>query len=138
MRDKSGAESQTHVNWLVTKSLMTAIAPAYKASDERALVLEVMTSLGILQPHAIPSLIPELPSLIMRELQLGLGTQEGQRESTPIAPALLFLASSLHTSPVWLLEYWDETAELMAGCIRAGEVLPVLRGLDVVLDAVSD
>ncbi len=138
VRDRSGIDSQTHINWLVTKDLMTAMAPTHKASEERALILEVMTSLGILQPHAIPSLIPDLPALIMRELRLALSPRDPHRDSTPVSAALLFLASALHTSSTWLQQYWLETAEMMAECITAGQALPVLRGLDVILDALSD
>lgn len=137
-RDKSGADSQSHSNWLVTRNLMTAIAPVHKAGDERAVVLEAMSSLAILQPHTIAGLIPDLPPLIMRELRLGLGSTDGQRYATPVAAALPFLASAVHTSPLWLHQYWTETAQLMADCISAGEALPVLKGIDVVLNAVSE
>jgi len=116
---------------------MTAI-PAHKAGDERAMILEVMTSLGILQPFAISELIPDLPSLIMRELRLALKMRQAQRDSTSIAAALRFLASALHTSRTWMQQYWMRAAEMMADCVIAGQELPVLRGLDVVLDAVSD
>lgn len=137
VRDRSGAESQTHINWLVTKNLMNALGPTHKTSYSRALVLEVMTSLGILQPMAIPALMPDLPPIIMQELRLALSIRDSQRDSTPIYTAILFLACALHTSSTWLHQYWMETAELMAECITAEQSLPVLRGLDVILDAVS-
>jgi hypothetical protein len=41
IRDKSSTDSQTHTNWLVTKSLMSAMSNAQRATDERSLVLEV-------------------------------------------------------------------------------------------------
>ena len=97
-----------------------------------------MTSLGILQPHSIPGLIPDLPPLIFRELRLALNPKDGHRESTPVAAAILFLASALHTSPVWMNQYWTDAAEVMAEAIREGDGLPVLRGLDVVLAAVME
>ena len=97
-----------------------------------------MTSLGILQPSAISTLIPDLPLLIMRELRLALRSRDTKRDSTPVGATLLFLASALHTSPSWLQEYWMEAAEMMAECITTGEALSVLRGLDVVLSAVSE
>ncbi|KAK4687661.1 hypothetical protein P7C73_g2454, partial [Tremellales sp. Uapishka_1] len=139
VRDKSNAISQTHINWLVTKSLLSNITPSHRSSNERALILEVMTSLGILQPQSIATLIPELPSLILGEMKLGLGTNSDTRkESTPVAASLLFLASALHTSPLWLSQYWRNTAEIMMECITAGECLPVLRGLDVMLTAIDN
>jgi membrane-bound metal-dependent hydrolase YbcI (DUF457 family) len=137
VRDKSGAASQVHINWLVTKSLIAALSPTHRATEERALVLEVMTSLGILQPSGIPALIPDLPSLIFRELRFALDPKDGHREATPVPAAILFLASALHTSPLWLQQYWGDAAEVMAEAIREGEGLAVLRGLDVVLDAVT-
>ncbi|CAD6575349.1 MAG: hypothetical protein TREMPRED_001360 [Tremellales sp. Tagirdzhanova-0007] len=138
VRDRSGAESETHINWLVTKNLINAMVPAHKASEDRAIILEIMTSLGILQPSAISTLIPDLPLLIMRELRLALRSRDTKRDSTPVGATLLFLASALHTSPSWLQEYWMEAAEMMAECITTGEALSVLRGLDVVLSAVSE
>lgn len=101
-----------------------------------------MTCLGILQPHSIPSLINDLPSLIIRELRYSLNQlkvqSQNQRDSTSLSSALLFLSSAIHTSGNWLENYWLDTAEIMAECIGSGEALPVLRGLDVVLDAVAD
>lgn len=94
-----------------------------------------MTSLGILQPRAIPSLIGELPTLIMRDLRYALSSKD-QKDTTPISIAIMFLASSLHMSPLWLEQYWTEAADVFSESITAGEVLPVLQGLDVVLDAV--
>lgn len=116
---------------------MAALDPSYRATEERALVLDIMTSHAILQPHAIPALLPDLPSLIMRELRLALNSRDAHRESTPIAAALLFLASALHTSTGWMQQYWMEAAEMMSECITAGQAIPVLKGLDVILDAVS-
>ena len=138
VRDKHGAESVTHINWLVTKSLLSAFSPVQNSSDDRALVLEVMTSLGILQPHAIPALIPELPRLIFSELNSCLHPKDGHKETTPVPAAILFLASALHISPLWLHQYWNEAADVMAEALRQGQVLPVLRGLGVILDAVID
>ena len=117
---------------------MNALIPAHKASEDRAIILEIMTSLGILQPSAISTLIPDFPLIIMRELRFALRSRDTKRDSTPIAATLLFLSSALHTSPSWLQQYWMEAAEMMAECITTGEALPVLRGLDVVLNAVSD
>jgi hypothetical protein len=138
VRDKSGADSQAHINWLVTKNLMTALTPGHKVSEERALGLEVLTSLSILQPKVIPALIPELPPLILRELRQALDHTDGIKDSTSIPADLLFLVSALHTSPHWLLQYWAGTAEMMAECISSGHALSVLKGLDVVLDAIPE
>ena len=114
------------------------MTPTHKANDGHALVLEVMTSLGILQPQAIPGLIPNLPALIMREIRLALTLKNGHRDLTPVAAALLFLASALHSSLSWMQQYWMEAAEMMSECITAGQALQVLKGLDVILGAVSD
>lgn len=118
-RDKSGAGR--HVNWLVAKALLGG-----KLTEE---VLESMTSLGILRPNAVTSLIPDLPSLIMREIQSVL-----DRKARPQS-MIIFLSASLSASPIWLLQYWGETADLMSRCIAEGEVLSVLKGMDVVLQA---
>lgn len=138
IKDKYGADHQTHVNWLVTKNLLAAYSPIHKAVEERAIVLEIMTSFGILQPAALPVLIPDLPSLIFAELRNALHPRDGHRETTPISAAILFLASALHISPAWLTEYWSETADIMGEALKEGEVLPVLRGLGVILDAVVE
>jgi len=135
VRDRSGSDSQTHINWLVTKSLMSAMSLAQRSNDERSLVLEVMTSLGILQPHAITQLIPDLPALIMRELRFSPSSTTS-KESTPNGIAILFLSSALHMSPLWLEQYWGDAADVFGQSIVAGEALSVLRGLEVVLDAV--
>jgi hypothetical protein len=102
-----------------------------------------MTSLGILQPRAIPGLIPDLPALVLRELRLALTTldangRDRSQESPPVTAGLLFLAGALHTSQTWLQQYWTESAEMMADCITAGQGLPVLRGLNVILDMIPD
>lgn len=102
------------------------------------MVLEVMTSFGILQPNALPLLIPDLPSLLFTELRNALHPKDGHRETTPVSAAILFLASALHISPNWLSEYWGEAADIMAEALKEGEVLPVLRGLGVILDAVVE
>jgi hypothetical protein len=133
IRDKSGADSQTYTNWLVTKSLMSAMTSAQRANDERSLILEVSTSLGIVQPNAIAHLIPDLPALIMRELKL---SSRDPKSSTPIGISILFLSSTLHMSPLWMEQYWGEAADAFGLGIAAGEALSVLKGLDVVLDAV--
>lgn len=116
-RDRSGA--LRHVNWLTSKALLGA-----KITDD---VLEVMTCLGILQPGTVTSLIPDLPSLLIREIHSGL-----DRKARPQA-TMIFLASVLHASQSWLQQYWLETADLMGRCIAEGEVLSVLKSIDVVL-----
>jgi hypothetical protein len=144
-RDRTGANSQTHINWLCTKILMGAMEFSYtsrSASDDRALVLDVMTSLGILQPGAIPGLIPDLPSLIMRELSLALEMslkdRQSQKDPTIMAASLHFLASALHICPYWLQQFWTRSADIFADSIVVGQALPVLQGLEVVLDAIGD
>lgn len=113
VRDKTGADNQSHINWLVTQSLLTAMSSAQRATDERSLTLEVMTSLGILQPRAIPMLVAELPVMIMRELRYALSTRD-HKDTTPVSIALLFLASSLHMSPLWLEQYWADAAGVLS------------------------
>jgi hypothetical protein len=136
-RDKYGAESQAHVNELVAKSLLSAFAPAHKAGDERTLVLEIMTAMGILQPKVIATLLPDLPSLVMTELRAALGLRDGRPDVTPITRGVLYLSSVLHISPDWLNQYWSETGEMMAACIAEGQGLAVLKGIGVVLDATA-
>lgn len=133
IRDKSGADSTSYINWLVTQSLMSAMTSAQRANDERSLILEVSTTLGILQPDAIGQLIPDLPALIMRELKLA---SRDPKSSTPIGISVLFLSSTLHMGPVWMEQYWADAADAFGQAIAAGEALAVLKGLDVVLDAV--
>jgi len=135
VRDRSGSDSSSHINWLVTKSLMSAMSFTQRSNDERSLVLEVMTSLGILQPKMITQLVPELPALIMRELRFS-SSSTSSKESTPNGIAILFLSSTLHMSPLWLEQYWGDAADVFGQSIAAGEALSVLRGLEVVLDAV--
>jgi len=113
---------------------MSAMSMAQRSNDERSLVLEVMTALGILQSHAITQLIPDLPALIMRELRVS-PSSPASKESTPNGIAILFLSSALHMSPIWLEQYWSDAADVFGHCIGAGEELSVLRGLEVILDA---
>jgi len=140
VRDKHSADSQTHINWLVTKNLLASVAPGHKSIEERSLVLEVMTTFGILQPHAVSSLIPELPGLLFAELRSALHPRDGGRERdvTPVSAGILFLAACLHIHQGWLSAYWGEGAEIMAEALKEGEVLPVLRGLGVILDAIVE
>jgi hypothetical protein len=138
VRDKAGIESQTHIDSLVSNNLVAAIGPTHQGSEDRALVLEIMTSLGILQPRAVMSLIPDLPSRILREVRVGLDSVDARKEIVPVGANLLLLASTLHSSPLWLDHHWTETAEVMAEGITSGHVLPVLRGLDVILGAIKD
>lgn len=107
-------------------------------SEDRILVLDVMTSLGILQPDSIPALIPELPSLIMRELAISLESKERQKDLSTMGAALQFLASALHICPYWLQQFWARSADIFADSIMEGQALPVLQGLQVVLDAIED
>jgi hypothetical protein len=124
----------------VTKNLLASISPGHKSIEERSLVLEVMTTFGILQPAEIPSLIPELPALLFSELRSALHPRDGGRERdvTPVSAGILFLAAGLHIHQGWLGTYWDEAADVMAEVLKTGEVLPVLRGLGVVLDAIIE
>nr|ODN96689.1 hypothetical protein L204_03398 [Cryptococcus depauperatus CBS 7855] len=140
VRDKYGALAPTAINTLLAENLLSALSTSLKATDDRNLVLETMSCLGILQPYAIPSLIPDLPALIMSELRYAIKSRDSVRDanSTNVSAGLLFLSSTMHTSSKWLEQYWQEMAELMVECISTGEALPVLRGLDVVLEAVRD
>ncbi|EIW72381.1 hypothetical protein TREMEDRAFT_26582 [Tremella mesenterica DSM 1558] len=155
-RDKYTAESQTHINWLVTKTLLSALGSNQKIvaktgpSEEKLLTLEVATAFGILQPHAVSGLLPDLPAKILRELRMALEharKDQGRKEAgkavlhTPastVGPLLVYFSGSLRTSRSWLLEYWGDMASVMAECICTGDALPVLKGLDVILDAITD
>lgn len=44
----------------------------------------------------------------------------------------------MHMSGLWMERYWGDMAELMGECVKNGETLPVLRGLDLVLAAIKD
>jgi hypothetical protein len=72
----------------------------------------------------------------MRDLRYGLSSKD-QKDTTPISISIMFLASSLHMSHLWLEQYWTEAADVFSESITAGEVLPVLQGLDLILDAVN-
>ena len=123
----------------MAKNLVAALAPAHQPADERALILEAMTSFVILQPTSISSLIPDLPSLILDELRVSLENKDGShKDVAPISAGILFLTTALHANGSWMQEWWTDTAEVMVDAITAGEALPVLRGLDIVLDAVVE
>ncbi|KAK8866140.1 hypothetical protein IAR55_001291 [Kwoniella newhampshirensis] len=138
--DQHGPLSQTHLNTLLSEILLSTLSTSQRSTDDRSLILETMTCLGILQPKSVPKLIPDLPELIMRELRYALNGRENARDSnsTSVCAGLLFLSSAVHTSAGWLDKYWPEVGEIMMDCISAGEALPVLRSLDVVLDSIND
>ncbi|OXG92409.1 hypothetical protein C345_05935 [Cryptococcus neoformans A2-102-5] len=140
VRDRYGALHPTTINTLLAENLLTAFSTSLKATDDRSLVLETMSCLGILQPRAIPSLIPDLPDLIMSELKHALKSRDSARDanSTNVSAGLLFLSSTMHTSGAWMERYWGDMEELMGECVKNGEALPVLRGLDLVLAAIND
>lgn len=140
VRDRYGALHPTTINTLLAENLLTAFSTSLKATDDRSLVLETMSCLGILQPHAIPGLIPDLPDLIMSELKHALKSRDSARDanSTNVSAGLLFLSSTMHTSGAWMERYWGDMEELMGECVKNGEALPVLRGLDLVLAAIND
>lgn len=142
VQEKHGATSQMHINWLVTKTLVAAFGRRHKSIEDRSLVLEAMTSFGILQPDAVGALIPDLPELIFAELRSALqpkdGTSGRERDVTPMSAAVLFLSSCLHLNHDWLEKYWNESAEIMSEVLKEGEVLPVLRGLGVILSSIEE
>ncbi|OCF37694.1 hypothetical protein I316_00821 [Kwoniella heveanensis BCC8398] len=140
VRDRHGPLSQTHINNLLTENLIGTLQTTSKATDDRSLIIETMTCLSILQPSSISHLIPDLPRLIIRELRYALNSRENVRDtnSTSVSAGLLFLSAAVHNSANWLDGYWNDTAEMMVECITTGEALPTLRGLDVILDAVSE
>ncbi|ODN92024.1 hypothetical protein L198_05696 [Cryptococcus wingfieldii CBS 7118] len=140
VRDRHGPLNQTSINTLLAEILSASLSTSLKATDDRSLVLETMSCLGILQPHSIPSLIPDLPGLIMSELRYALKSRDAARDanSASVSAGLLFLSSTVHTSGIWLEQYWQEMGELMVECISSGEALPVLRGLDVILGSLRD
>ena len=101
--------------------------------------METMTSFGILQHAAVPSLIPDLPSVVLDELRASINAKESHRKDmTPIPADVLFLGTALNMSSMWLHEYWTDVAEVMADAISGGEALSVLRSLDIVLSAVVE
>lgn len=140
VRDCYGALHPTTINTLLAENLLQALSTSLKATDDRSLVLEIMSCLGILQPRAIPSLIPDLPNLIMSELKHALKSKDNARDvnSSKVSAGLLFLSSTMHMSRLWMERYWGDMAELMGECVKNGETLPVLRGLDLVLAAIKD
>jgi hypothetical protein len=118
-------DSRLGVEWLVAKTLTAALKN--RKGDDRFMVLEAMTSLAILHPTTIPALIPDLPELVAKNLQDG---DDATRSG------IVFLAAALHTSPAWVEQNWQETAELMSRSMGSeGDVLAVLKGIDIVLDA---
>lgn len=130
-------DSRDHNNWLVSKTLVSAFQATYKASEERALVLEIMTTLSILQPRYLPTLAPDIPSLMLREIKLGLDAPSIKKDTPPNGQYILLLAAALHSSPDWLERYWTETAEIMGRCIDTGDSMAVVRSLGVILDAIG-
>lgn len=76
--------------------------------------------------------------MIIREIKLGLELSAAKKDTTRVAPYVLFLSAALHTSSDWLEQYWTETAEIMGKCIDSGDSMAVLKGLDVILNAISD
>lgn len=91
VRDRYGALHPTTINTLLAENLLQALSTSLKATDDRSLVLEIMSCLGILQPRAIPSLIPDLPNLIMSELKHALKSRDSARDvnSTNVSAGLL-------------------------------------------------
>ncbi|WRT64368.1 uncharacterized protein IL334_001300 [Kwoniella shivajii] len=141
VRDRYGPLSSTHINHLLTENLLASLSSfSHKGTDDRPLIIETMTCLSILQPIQISNLIPDLPKLIMRELKYSLNSRESVRDtnSTSVSAGLLFLTCVLHNAESWLENFWSDTTELLIECISTGEALPTLRGLDVVLDSISD
>ncbi|WVW82548.1 hypothetical protein I302_104559 [Kwoniella bestiolae CBS 10118] len=139
IRDRYGPLSSTHVNHLLIENLSGSLN-TYKSNDDRSGIIETMTCLSILQ-RGVVDLIPDLPPKIIRELKISLNSRESIKDinSTSISSNLLFLTCVLHQDlEVWLDGYWNDTTQIMSECITSGEVLPTLRGLDVVLDAISD
>lgn len=108
VRDRYGALHPTTINTLLAENLLQALSTSLKATDDRSLVLEIMSCLGILQPRAIPSLIPDLPNLIMSELKHALKSRDSARDvnSTNVSAGLLFLDSTMHMSGSWMERYW--------------------------------
>nr|XP_018999660.1 uncharacterized protein I203_07857 [Kwoniella mangroviensis CBS 8507]OCF63121.1 hypothetical protein I203_07857 [Kwoniella mangroviensis CBS 8507] len=162
IRDRYGPLSSTHINHLLIENLSGSLNVSHKSNnDDRSGIIETMTCLSILQPSNAPAsatggsnhssgsggvggivnLIPDLPLKIIKELKISLNSRESIKDinSTSISSNLLFLTCVLHQDlKIWLNNYWNETTQIMSECITSGEVLPTLRGLDVVLDAISD
>lgn len=109
------------VEWLVAKTLTAALDN--RKGDSRLVLLEVMTSLGILQPKSISALIPNLPVLISNNV-----------ENDATRASIVFLAAALHASDPWIEQNWAETAKLMSSCMEQ-DALSVLKGVDILLDA---
>ncbi|WVQ61961.1 uncharacterized protein L199_000094 [Kwoniella botswanensis] len=158
IRDRYGPLSSTHISHLLIENLLGSLNVSHKSNnDDRSGIIETMTCLSILQPSTAPApggsnhssgsgggivnLIPDLPLKIIKELKISLNSRESIKDinSTSISSNLLFLTCVLHQDlKIWLNNYWNDTTQIMSECITSGEVLPTLRGLDVVLDAISD
>lgn len=109
------------IEWQVSKTLSSAIRTT--KGEDRFVVLEVMTALGILRPQKIMSLLAELPTLIAQDVE-----QDTSRG------CMIFLAAALNMSPTWLEQQWGNTARLMGSGMEQ-DVLSVFKGISIVLDA---
>nr|XP_018267383.1 uncharacterized protein I303_01369 [Kwoniella dejecticola CBS 10117]OBR89541.1 hypothetical protein I303_01369 [Kwoniella dejecticola CBS 10117] len=157
VRDRYGPLSSTHISHLLVENLLGDLNVPHKSNDDRNLILETLTCLSILQPSpsnphthnhssgasggGMSNLVPDLPLKIIKELRISLNLRDTIKDinSTSISSNLLFLSCVLHNDPkIWLDGYWNQTTEILSECITSGEVLPTLRGLDVVLDCISD
>ncbi|WWC66185.1 uncharacterized protein I206_100086 [Kwoniella pini CBS 10737] len=160
IKDRYGPLSNTHLNHLLIENLLSELNLLNKSNDDRNLILETLTCLSILQPSKdfnnnhhhqgisggsgvgeISQLIPDLPLKIIKELKISLNLRDSIKDinSTSISSNLLFLSCVLHNDlKIWLNGYWNQTTEILSECINSGEILPTLRGLDVILDCISD
>ncbi|WWC86456.1 uncharacterized protein L201_001333 [Kwoniella dendrophila CBS 6074] len=129
-----------------------------RLNDDKSIVIEILTCLTILQNSSssssssggggglgkINELIPDLPLKIIKELKISLNNREKLKDlnSTSISSNLLFLSSILNqnqnnTQKKWLNNFWNQTTSIMSECINNNEVLPTLRGLDIILDSLD-
>jgi hypothetical protein len=154
IRDRYGPKSSTHFNWLVMKNLFAALEPEEKIDKERAAVFEAILSCGVLQPAALPVLLPGLPRLLLAEIETALNhapqdhkepisdqvTRATIETSTVPAPAgIMFLSATLWLGSEWLEEYWSRTALVFGEANKTVEgASSVLQGLNMILDAIEE
>ena len=137
-REKHSADSQAHINTLLTKTLLGALKSLRNGtSDDRTLIMEILTTFVILQPSSAPELMPDFPSTILRDIRVGLSLGASKGAGPVVAEGLLFVASALHSNGAWLKEYWTQAGDVMSECISAGHAMPALKAIDVTLSGLK-
>lgn len=118
---------QKSINHLASKTLLLAVED--KASDE---LFQTLSCLAILQSDAVSALVVDLPSLFIKKIHISVDEQN--KRNSPSETSLIHLAAVMNISGRWLQHYWTDTVEVMNRCMSNGGVLPVLQGIDLILD----